>query len=405
MHGLRRLSVGDSRRALPLCSARYLPDFRALSGALAPRWSDTGATRASMAEVRRCMMTRYQIVGANIDTWLINVKGKLPDGLAEELDFLKEASQEADEDIPTRWAFAGETLFIRAHGSGRQWRWILHCPSLHLDIGEASSTTSSAKRGCPQRICGSTSSAKRCTCSTPSSLASTVKASPSRSVKSTYAPTSRAGSSPSTMLPPSSPEGIDARRTPRVRMRGRARGRVVRPSLARAQHDGSTLHGIRVQQRRAHSCTIYDKTKEITVSRKDWMQEVWRSNGWDGEQESRGWSSATNASASRSWASRIPTSCSTNSPACGRTPRYSGCATPSPLSDSNVAAGSARRSGRRSSRRLLRQWHTSRPRTQARRRSALDLSDARRLLDHRQRIPRRPTALQTRTGRISCSGS
>jgi len=81
------------------------------------------------------MMTRYQVVGANIDTWLINVKGKLPDGLAEELDFLKEASQEADEDIPTRWSFAGETLFIRAHGSGRQWRWILHCPSPHLDIG------------------------------------------------------------------------------------------------------------------------------------------------------------------------------------------------------------------------------------------------------------------------------
>ncbi len=80
-------------------------------------------------------MTSYQIVGANIDTWLINIKGKLPDGLADELDVLKEASQEAEEDIATRWIFAGETLFIRAHGSGRQWRWILHCPSLHLDIG------------------------------------------------------------------------------------------------------------------------------------------------------------------------------------------------------------------------------------------------------------------------------
>src|SRR5262249_35570551 len=77
----------------------------------------------------------YHIVGANIDTWLINVKGKLPNGLAEELDFLKEASKEADKDVSTRWTFAGEVLFIRAHGSGRQWRWILHCPSLHLDIG------------------------------------------------------------------------------------------------------------------------------------------------------------------------------------------------------------------------------------------------------------------------------
>jgi hypothetical protein len=30
----------------------------------------------------------------------------------------------------------------------------------------------------------------------------------------------------------------------------------------------------------AHSCCIYDKTKEITVARKDCMHEVWRSNGW-----------------------------------------------------------------------------------------------------------------------------
>jgi hypothetical protein len=33
----------------------------------------------------------------------------------------------------------------------------------------------------------------------------------------------------------------------------------------------------------AHSCCIYDITKEITVSCKDWMQEILRSNGWDSE--------------------------------------------------------------------------------------------------------------------------
>lgn len=59
-------------------------------------------------------MTRYPAVGANIDTWLINVKGKRSDELADELDFLKEASQEADGGIPTRWTFAGESPFIRA---------------------------------------------------------------------------------------------------------------------------------------------------------------------------------------------------------------------------------------------------------------------------------------------------
>src|SRR5262249_6198313 len=29
----------------------------------------------------------------------------------------------------------GETLFLKPHGSQRQWRWILHSPSLRLDIG------------------------------------------------------------------------------------------------------------------------------------------------------------------------------------------------------------------------------------------------------------------------------
>jgi hypothetical protein len=32
-----------------------------------------------------------------------------------------------------------------------------------------------------------------------------------------------------------------------------------------------------------HPCCVYGNTKEITFSRKDWMQEVWQSNGWDGQ--------------------------------------------------------------------------------------------------------------------------
>src|SRR5215831_6265973 len=77
-----------------------------------------------------------QVVGASVDTAIYNVKlPELPEGLGEELDALKAACQEADDDLPTPWTFDGETLFIKTHGSGRQWRWILHCPSLHLDVG------------------------------------------------------------------------------------------------------------------------------------------------------------------------------------------------------------------------------------------------------------------------------
>jgi hypothetical protein len=75
------------------------------------------------------------VVAAGIDTWIVNVHGKLPDELEAQLDELKRTCQELEDDLPTDWRFAGETLFIKPHGSGRQWRWILHCPSLHLDVG------------------------------------------------------------------------------------------------------------------------------------------------------------------------------------------------------------------------------------------------------------------------------
>jgi hypothetical protein len=80
-------------------------------------------------------MSSYTIVGANIDTWILNVHGALYPGVDAQLDALKQASQEVEDDIPTDWTFNDQTLFIKAHGSGRQWRYILHCPSLHLDIG------------------------------------------------------------------------------------------------------------------------------------------------------------------------------------------------------------------------------------------------------------------------------
>jgi hypothetical protein len=62
------------------------------------------------------------IVGANIDTWILNVKtaDAFPADLAKQLDALKTASQECESDLATPWSFAGETLYIKAHGSGRQ---------------------------------------------------------------------------------------------------------------------------------------------------------------------------------------------------------------------------------------------------------------------------------------------
>jgi hypothetical protein len=42
--------------------------------------------------------------------------------------------------------------------------------------------------------------------------------------------------------------------------------------------------GTESRERKAapHSCCIYDETREIVTSRKDWMEPVWESNGLDG---------------------------------------------------------------------------------------------------------------------------
>jgi hypothetical protein len=77
------------------------------------------------------------LVGQNTDTFIGNarINGDFPDDLAGRLEELKRQSQDGEEDIPTPWQFAGEILFIKPHGAGWQWRWILHSPSIHVDVG------------------------------------------------------------------------------------------------------------------------------------------------------------------------------------------------------------------------------------------------------------------------------
>src|SRR5678816_3518611 len=82
-----------------------------------------GATHAAMAS-RKEMPMALQLVGQNIDMFIGNarVNGEFPDDLATQLEELKRRSEVAEEDLPTPWQFAGEVVFIKPHGAGRQWR-------------------------------------------------------------------------------------------------------------------------------------------------------------------------------------------------------------------------------------------------------------------------------------------
>jgi len=230
------------------------------------------------------------IVGANIDTWLLNVKGALPEGLADQLDRLKAASQEADEDVPTPWMFDGQTLFIKAHGSGRQWRWILHCPALHLDIG----------RGTLNHIVGKVRLASAflweqgldgALAKTFDFLATLYGEGITLQVSEVHLCADVAGWELSLedaqafiTRGHNRTTHLDNHDGDRDRVAAGAEDDVVAPRFA-LHMSGRRCTGYEFSTGAAHSCCIYDKTKEIAVSRKDWMRAVWTRNGWDGESQ------------------------------------------------------------------------------------------------------------------------
>jgi hypothetical protein len=224
------------------------------------------------------------IVGANIDTWILNVKGQLPAELADELDQLKAASQEADDDLATPWRFVGETLFIKAHGSGRQWRWILHSPSLHLDVGRGrlngivgKARLSSAflwERG-PDvalallfdflvALCGDGFTLQVSEVHLCADIAGWELA-----LEAADAFITRGHNRQTHLADPSAADADDTANT------------YTLPACE-VHQQGRRCTGYEFSRGGVHSCRIYDKTKEITISRKDWMQTVWLRNGWDG---------------------------------------------------------------------------------------------------------------------------
>src|ERR1051326_995448 len=77
-----------------------------------------------------------RILGRGLDTLIVNVyptddegdiiNMRLSEVLEQELSLYKERAQEMDEEVPTRWSFEGETLFMKDKG-GSHFKWILTC--------------------------------------------------------------------------------------------------------------------------------------------------------------------------------------------------------------------------------------------------------------------------------------
>jgi hypothetical protein len=217
------------------------------------------------------------IVADNIDTLILNVKVRqdFPVELAQQLDVLKEASQDAEEDIVTDYTCAGERLFIKPHGAGKQWRWIFHSPSLYLDVGLGKHTQIVAKARLSAAYLSSTEIGDALT-QIYGFLTIMLGSAPFLQVSEAHLCVDVAGWELAV--------GDAAVFVTRGHRRGmRLEDEDESPPGLQINLNGRRCGALDFSKGAAYSCCIYDKTKEITVSRKDWMQEVWRSKGWDGE--------------------------------------------------------------------------------------------------------------------------
>jgi hypothetical protein len=236
---------------------------------------------------RKEMPMALQLVGQNIDTFIGNarVNGEFPDDLATQLEELKRRSQEAEEDLPTPWQFAGEVVFIKPHGAGRQWRWILHSPSTHVDVGLGRLTHIVAKARLSSAFLWEHEIGTALTL-LYGFLAEFLQIPFTLQVSEVHLCADVAGWELSL---DEAPSFITRSRSKGVRLFPADESQTdneepfIPPTDMRLQFAGRRHATLDFSKGAPHACCIYDKTKEIIVSRKDWMHEVWTSNGWDGE--------------------------------------------------------------------------------------------------------------------------
>jgi hypothetical protein len=224
-----------------------------------------------------------QQVNFNIDTWVINVKGKLPEELAERLQQLQEMARDEESEIPSDWSFQGQTLYIRPHGSGRQWRWILYAKDgLHLDIGKGKLNGSIAKVRFPSLLLHEHGPGKALTL-VYYFLVELFGEDFTLQVSEVHLCVDIAGWELSL---------DDAQR---FVSRGRSKAarlyenedeqEAMQLATPLARITGRRCTEYKFSQTAPHSCDVYDKTLEVRVHHKQWFHEIWKQQGWDGESQ------------------------------------------------------------------------------------------------------------------------
>ncbi len=219
------------------------------------------------------MERQYRVVNRWIDTLILNIKGQMPQELANQLQQYQDQAREQEEDVLTSWQFQGCPLAIKPHGSGHGWRWLLYSDDLHLQLGKGK-WNETVCRLTFRSIYLHSRDLTDALSQVYAFLVAFLGYEPELQVSSLDQCLDLAGWTLT---------AADAERFV-------SRGSLQEMPADEVEHfnpevdrRGRRLKALYFSKTAPHSCCIYDKTAEVKVHHKEWFYEVWKKNGWDGE--------------------------------------------------------------------------------------------------------------------------
>jgi hypothetical protein len=238
-------------------------------------------------------MSELQIVNHGIDTLVINIyytdlglplRREIDSSLASQLSEWKRMAQEIGEQFITPWVFNNASLQMQPNGAGHgQWPWMLKTPDITLYISQGRWNGIGAVRMSSQYLWSCQSLIHALTLLNAflrEVFGQEVHLQPSE----VHLCTDIAGWSDVASLD----------RLNNFVSRSRKRDTHSVPDwdidLYVNEHSfGLKQTGFDFSKRGALSCTIYDKTREMKQSGKEWFTDIWRLHGWDETEDGAVW--------------------------------------------------------------------------------------------------------------------
>jgi hypothetical protein len=215
----------------------------------------------------------YRVVNRWIDTLKLNIKGVMPQELADQLQQYQDQAREQEADVLTPWSFQGCPLAIKPHGSGHGWRWLLYSDDLHLQLGKGK-WNETVCRLTFRSVYLHSRDLTDALSQVYQFLVTFLGYEPALQVSGLDQCLDLAGWVLTT---------ADAERfVSRGALDDLPTEEIERFNPETHRH-GRRMKAFYFSKTAPHSCCIYDKTAEVKVHHKEWFYEVWKKNGWDGE--------------------------------------------------------------------------------------------------------------------------